>query len=422
MKKQEGIEVWVDCDLCPAPEMVGRLFMDSGVARFSYTESWLQAEHSFRIDPQLELFDGDFFNISGGGNFGVFSDTSPDRWGRTLMKRREALEARENSRPAKGLTELDYLLGVQDLTRQGAIRLRYEHDSFFLDNHPLAAPPVARIRELESIAKGISDRKFDDLDTIKQWLSVLVAPSASLGGARPKANFTETDGSLWIAKFPAKDDEFDLGLWEMLAHSLGVKAGLNLPDAKVLNFTKGHATFCVKRFDRTENSRRFYASAMTLLQRTDSEGAGYPDIAHVLQTKGSPQSILRDLRELFARLAFNVAIGNKDDHLRNHGFLLEKEGWILAPAFDVNPNIERQDHVLLLDGQSGTVGLKEVLLSCDYYSLDHDEAVEIIERVVDVVSGWRSVASNLGIRKSEIALLEAAFSESQVPFRSHGPK
>ena len=264
------------------------------------------------------------------------------------MQRREALAARDEERRPRTLHAWDYLLGVQDATRQGALRFRAPGSEPFLAAEALAAPPVTRLGELESVARELTGRHIDDLAQLRRWLAVLVAPGASLGGARPKANFMERDGTLWIGKFPAHGDHRDTGAWEYLAHRLGSRAGIDVPDARLVKFSDFH-TFCVRRFDRAGGKRRFYASAMTMLGRERSEGTSYLELAQFLRLRGDPTHIDADLEQLFRRVAFNVLVGNRDDHLRNHGFLLTKNGWRLAPAFDVNPNADKAEHVLDLD-------------------------------------------------------------------------
>src|SRR5690606_15577718 len=212
------------------------------------------------------------------------------------------------------------LSGVQDLTRQGALRFRRPGTEAFLGDEKMAAPPVTTLRELAAVAYQLSNRRIDDLDALRRWLTVLVAPGASLGGARPKANFTEADGSLWVAKFPARDDDRDVGAWEYVVHQLSKKAGIDVPPAKLIKLNNDFHTFCVQRFDRAQGARLFYASAMTLLRKTQSEDTSYLELAQFIRAQGDAEHANTDLEQLFRRVAFNIAVGNRDDHLRNHGF------------------------------------------------------------------------------------------------------
>lgn len=405
----EHLEVWLDSDLGPAT-MVGTLSNDRGQVRFQYARAWLQDASPFALDPDLSLDESPFFPKPDQGNFGVFLDSSPDRWGQTLMKRREVLQAKDQKRASRPLHAWDFLIGVQDETRQGALRFRAVGTEVFLANEGNAAPPVTTLRELESVAMELTSRRIDNLNSLRRWLAVLVAPGASLGGARPKANFTDTDGTLWIGKFPARDDDRDVGAWELVAHALAVKAGVDVPPARRLRLGGDFHTFCVQRFDRVGSTRKFYASAMTLLRREQSEGTSYLDIAQLIRRRGAPECSAGDLEQLFRRVAFNVAIGNRDDHLRNHGFVLSKTGWRLAPAFDVNPNVDKAEHVLNLDDVDNRPSLRTVLATASFYGLDDEQAARIVEEVASAVDGWRNAARRARVAAADIELTSVAFS------------
>ncbi|MFA7270180.1 MAG: type II toxin-antitoxin system HipA family toxin [Sterolibacterium sp.] len=403
------LEVWLDCDLCPL-QRLGTLSHDRGQVRFRYDVRWLaQQDIAFSIDPQLMLDAGPFFPKPEAGNFGIFLDSSPDRWGQTLMRRREALRAKDDNRAAQTLYSWDFLLGVQDITRQGALRFRFKDSADFLACEALAAPPVTSLAELASIAKELTRKDINDLDNLRRWLAVLVAPGASLGGARPKANFQEKDGSFWIAKFPSHDDNRDIGAWEGVAWWLARQAGIDMPEAKVIRLGRSdYHTYCVRRFDRIDGRRRFYASAMTLLGKDTSEGTSYLELAEVLIKRGDANHLQADLEQLFRRVAFNVAIGNRDDHLRNHGFILGPRGWRLAPAFDVNPNIDKGEHVLNIDDADNRPSLRTVLSTALFYRLSSEHAERIVAEIADVVGGWESAARKAGISRADIELTASA--------------
>lgn len=403
------LDVWLDCDLGPACQ-VGTLAHDRGQIRFHYDPAWLADARAFALDPDLSLDDAPFFPRPEVGSFGVFLDSSPDRWGQTLMKRREALQARDEGRAPRTLYAWDYLLGVQDVTRQGALRFRRPGTDAFLGNEARAAPPVTTLRELERVAYQLSSRRIDDLDALRRWLAVLVAPGASLGGARPKANFTEADGSLWIGKFPARDDDRDVGGWEHVVNALARRVGIDVPDARVLRLNSPFQTFCVRRFDRFNGKRRFYASAMTMLRKSQSEGTSYLELAQFLRSQGDPAHVASDLEQLFRRVAFNVAVGNRDDHLRNHGFILGTTGWRLAPAFDLNPNLDKAEHVLNIDDADNQPNLKTALATCSFYGLSAERGRQVMAEVVAAVDGWRDVARSAGIAGADIEVTAAAFS------------
>jgi serine/threonine-protein kinase HipA len=412
----ESLEVWLDCDLCPM-QRLGTLAHDRGQVRFHYDKTWLtQQDIAFAIDPQLSLDAGPFFPKPEAGNFGIFLDSSPDRWGQTLMRRREALQAKDEQRVARTLYSWEFLLGVQDITRQGALRFRFADSETFLADEALAAPPITNLAELATIAKELTRKNIDNLDQLRRWLSVLVAPGASLGGARPKANFCDKTGALWIAKFPSSDDQRDSGAWEGVTWWLARQAGIDMPPAQLERLGQGgHHTFCVQRFDRISDvdgnpgRRRFYASAMTLLGKDVSEGTSYLELAEFLARRGDPNHIHADLEQLFRRVVFNVAVGNRDDHLRNHGFILGKRGWRLSPAFDVNPSIDKATHVLNIDDVDNRSSLDTVLATAAFYRLTPKSAKALIDAVVNVVVDWRVVARRAKIAAADIELSASAF-------------
>jgi serine/threonine-protein kinase HipA len=392
-------------------QRLGTLSHDRGQIRFRYDNTWLTQDIAFAIDPRLGLGAGSFFPKPEAGNFGIFMDSAPDRWGQTLMRRREALLAKDEGRTARALYAWDFLLGVQDATRQGALRFRFSEAEDFLANEALAAPPLTSLPELAAVAREITRQRIDDLDRLRRWLAVLVAPGASLGGARPKTNFRDAKQALWIAKFPAHDDVRDIGAWEGVAWWLARQAGIDMPEATVASLGgNGHRTYCVRRFDRHGDQRRFYASAMTLLDKHESEGSSYLELAEFLAKHGDPRHVAADLEQLFRRVAFNVAIGNRDDHLRNHGFLLGPRGWRLAPAFDVNPNADKAEHVLNIDDTDNRPALATVLASAPFYRLSPARADAIVTEVAAMASGWRAAATRAGIARADIELTASAFS------------
>ena len=406
----ELLEVWLDAGIVDTATRVGSLYNDRGQIRFEYDKAWLAHPHAFALDPALGLDAGPYFPRAEDGNFGIFLDSCPDRWGQTLMRRREALDAKDARRAPKTLHAWDFLLGVQDETRQGALRFRDPAQGVFQAAHSLAAPPVTSLRELEAIALELTAKKIDHLSALRKWLAVLVAPGASLGGARPKANYRESDGSLWIAKFPSREDDRDIGGWEWVVHQLAMKARITVPGAKCLRFNNPYHTFCVRRFDRADGRRVFYASAMTLLGASQSEGKSYLDIAEFIQKHGAGQiQISQDLEQLFRRVVFNVAVGNCDDHLRNHGFVLTRKGWTLSMAFDVNPAIDKTVQVLNLDEVDNRPSMKSVLNTASYYGLEHARAKKIIGDILRVTSTWRAAAKKAGISRADIELTAAAF-------------
>ena len=376
------------------------------VVRFSYSDAWLARAEAFPVDPSLPLFPGDQFPGGGRASYGIFRDMAPDRWGRVLMERREAIEAREDSRKPRRLQEWDFLLGVSDATRMGALRLREPAGAQrFIDHRVLGVPPAARLRELEAVVRALDEPGCEDRPEYAAWLRQLVAPGSSLGGGRPKATFSAADGTLWMAKFLGRQDRFDVGAWELLAHRLAGRAKIRVPDAHVEKLGSGHRTFAVQRFDREGERRRLYASAATLIGREDGEAASYVEIAQAIQDHGDPARIGADLAELYRRVVFNVLVGNRDDHLRNHGFLRGPGGWHLSPAFDVNPNPDKDEHALALDDTSALPSVAAVRRTRDLYRLSSAGASRIEGQVRAAFEDWRDLAATIGIPRREIERL-----------------
>ena len=405
---QDALGVWLDDPAFGPLSHIGtlsRVGLDS--VRFSYESSWLKHSACFQLDPTLSLTTGDYFPTD--ANFGVFLDSCPDRWGRLLMKRRETVEAKKQGRRSRELYEWDFLRGVQDITRMGALRFSRLDDTdepSFLSNEALSAPPITQLSVLQDVALQLSRKKLDDLALLEQWLKVLVAPGSSLGGARPKANIAGNDGSLWIAKFPAADDDTDVGLHEKLAHDWARQCGIEVPDSQVKKIGQDYHTFLVQRFDRVSGRRKFFVSAMTSLGKTEKSEASYIDLADFIATNGSPAYIKQDLRQLFRRVVFNVVIANRDDHLRNHGFFRTPEGWRLAPAYDMNPASPKDSHVLSLNKDDPSPDLKNVIDSAGYYRLQALDAHTIATTTINKLQHWKQDAENLGLSAEECARLE----------------
>jgi serine/threonine-protein kinase HipA len=269
---------------------------------------------------------------------------------------------------------------------------------------------VTSLRALEAASLSLETPDAEEQPGFVRWLTALLAPGSSLGGTRPKANFTDSDGARWIAKFPSREDRRDIGAWEMVVHRLAHDAGLDVPEARLIKLGGGHRTFACRRFDRLPNGRRrFFVSAMTLLDRRDGEPASYLELAEFLRTRGSPVRLREDLRELWTRVVFNLLVSNRDDHLRNHGFILEAEGWRLAPAYDLNANVERAHHQLAIDTGDFTPDLDLARSTAEFYGLSDAQAEAILRRVRKAVGGWTAVARTHRLPRSEIALMAQAF-------------
>lgn len=411
------IEVWADWYFMPEPQRIGVLTASitrgKEVFSFEYDQKWIQGEFKFQIDPKLQLLSGKFYAPDELESFGVFLDSSPDRWGRTLMLRREALLAKEEERAVKTLMASDYLLGVYDQTRMGGVRFRI--DGPFLDDHKNnPTPPWTSIRELEQASLFLQNAGSEDDPEFSAQLKILFAPGSPLGGARPKASVLDPQGHLWIAKFPSLDDLKDVGAWEAVVSELAKKCGLNVSEVKAQKFANKHHTFLTKRFDRAANGKRIhFASAMTLLEHKDGNnyqsGASYLELVDFIISKGAPSKVSRDLEELWRRIVFSIAVSNSDDHLRNHGFLLSKEGWELSPAYDINPNEQADGLSLNVSYESNALDYNLVKSVAQDFRLTSKKADEILIKVRSEVSLWKSIASKYGIGRSEQERMEKAF-------------
>lgn len=386
-------------------ELRAELVLGKEIYSFSYDNDWLRERSSQNLDPQLFLFSGAQYSSDENQNFGVFLDSSPDRWGRMLMKRREAALARSEKRAEMTLRESDFLLGVFDGHRLGALRFKENPEGPFLNNNEeYATPPWTSLKELEQISLRLEEEDAIDDPDYTKWLTMLVNPGSSLGGARPKASVLDKANTLWIAKFPGKSDTKDIGGWEMVANELARSAGINVAQSMVRNFSGSHQTYLTKRFDRTDTGERIhFASAMTMLGHKDSdsyrEGASYLEIADFLASRGA--SIESDLQELWTRIAFNIMISNTDDHLRNHGFLMVDKGWILSPAFDINPDESGTGLSLNISLNDNALDLDLALEVIEFFRMDRDSGVKIIERLKESISRWRRVADRYKLPRSE---------------------
>jgi len=376
---------------------------------FEYNKNWIKSKNQMLLDPDIQFYSGPQYP-NNKENFGVFFDSMPDTWGRTLMKRRAAQEAATIDEKAKTLYEIDYLLGVYDESRMGALRFKTDLNGPFLDNNnQTPTPPWSSIRELQDAAHNFeNDTKSDEA---RQWLAILMAPGSSLGGARPKANIIDNDKNLWIAKFPAKNDTTDKATWEFLAYQLALKAGINMSECKIQKVTGNYHTFFTKRFDRENGERIHFASAMTMTGNNEvnikDHQASYLELAEFIQNHGS--NVESNLEQLWRRIVFNIAISNTDDHLRNHGFIIKKEGWELSPAYDLNPSIDKDGLALNIDMDNNALDYDLAKSVGMYFRLDENQMNTILSQVLEAVAQWKEIATKIGISNKEIELMEKAF-------------
>lgn len=386
-------------------ELRAELVRGKEIFSFTYDNEWLKTNTAQNLDPHLFFSSGAQYATEDKTNFGVFLDSSPDRWGRILMKRREAALARSENRPENTLMESDYLLGVFDGHRMGALRFKDDPEGQFLNNNEdFAAPPLTSLRELEQISLRLEDEDFIDDPEYMKWLTMLVNPGSSLGGARPKASVLDDSKKLWIAKFPGRSDTRDIGGWEMVANELARSAGINVAHSIVKSLSGRHHTFLTKRFDRSDTGERIhFASAMTMLGHKDGDsyrdGASYLEIVDFLSSQGA--SVDSDLQELWTRIVFNIMIANTDDHLRNHGFLMTNKGWILSPAYDLNPDENGTGLSLNISLTDNSLDPELALEVIEFFRMDRDIGLRIIERLKESVSSWRRVADRYKLPRSE---------------------
>lgn len=397
------------------PILMGSLYVNvikgGETYSFEYDKDWLKKTGlALTLDPEIMPYSGRQYptrkNI-----FGLFADASPDRWGRVLMNKRERILAEKEGRKPSKLYDSDYLLGVYDETRMGGIRFKANPEGPFLsDDKETAAPPWATLRTLEEASRNFEN---DETGLTERWLNQLIKPGSSLGGARPKATVVDTKDQLWIAKFPSKNDENDTGAWEMVAHDLAALCGLNVPEAKLEKFSPLGSTFLIKRFDRLGSKRVHFASAMTLLGKTDgasaADGSSYLDIAAFIKSYGAQPKM--DLIELWRRIVFNMAVTNTDDHLRNHAFVLTDKGWILSPVYDVNPVPYGDELSLNVDEEDNSISIDLAVQTAVRFGISKSDAEAEAEDILKIVrDNWEKTAAEYGLTRRQVEEMRPAFS------------
>lgn len=403
--------VYADFDFLPKEELIGILDYDrirgNEVYSFRFTRQWIE-QHS-DINLCADLMNSVSYQYANGTIFGCFSDALPDRWGRNLIDYRERLDASKLGKPLGKFTSFDYLILLDDFTRVGALRFRKDPDGPFIDNSEKnQVPPIAFIRELVDASQNIESAVSRGDMPNDKWLRHLLKPGSSLGGARPKSNVVDEHGILYIAKFPSKNDNYDVGAWEHLCHKLATKAGIITAQTRIIEAGNRYHTLLSRRFDRTNDGKRIhFASSLSMLGFCDGDGAkngkGYLDIVDFI-IHGC-RNAKENLLELYRRIAFNICIGNCDDHFRNHGFILTPNGWTLSPAYDLNPSLDNE-HALLISDNSNDSDLN-LLLNChEDYFIEHDKAAVIINDVKKALVGWEKTAYALRIPHNEISIFK----------------
>lgn len=400
----ERLLVYADFNWLNKPELVGELCYEklrgSDSYAFKFDENWLSIHAGIKLSEDINNYPGMQYTQPGNDIFGCFSDALPDRWGRTLLKRREQIQASEEKRAVRSLSSFDYLMGIDDFSRMGGFRFKREFEGDYINVSPsLKIPPLTEIRELIHASQEVEKSEENDILPEKKWITQLIQPGTSLGGARPKAGVLDEMGNLCIAKFPSKKDDYDTGIWEHFSHLLAQKAGIQVAQTRVLDGLGKYHTLLSRRFDRTDDAKRIhFASSMSLLGLKDGDNAqsgfGYLDIVDFI-IQGCCD-VEKNLHELYRRVAFNICIGNSDDHFRNHGFLLTPKGWTLSPAYDMNPTLNEYQS-LLINESSNKADIRVLLDSCENYMINKEEAEIIIHDVQAAVSKWENLAIQLQI-------------------------
>ena len=404
----ERLQVYADFDWLNAPVLVGTLSheMLRGTPSygFSFDTEWLRSYRSTLISGDLMNFSGDQYKS--GEIFGCFGDAMPDRWGKRLIDKRERIKAEQEKRIPRTFTDYDYLIQLDDFSRMGAFRFKYDDVFVGASENEMRVPPLTSLREFVFMAHEYERNEQSGKPMREEWLDNLFRQGSSLGGARPKANVMDENGHLCIAKIPSVSDDYDVALWEHFAHVMAKKVGINAAETRLLKLdgVKYH-TLLSRRFDRTDNAcRRHFASALTLANLKDgdnaSTGHGYLDIVDIIIGPTGVADAGTMLKELYRRVAFNICIGNHDDHFRNHGFLLGKKGWQLSPAYDLNPTNMTTQSLLISSGNNES-SLDVLLDACEEYMIDKKEAETIIREVKQGFRNWRIVANQCQIPKSE---------------------
>ena len=407
--------VYADFDWLDEAELMGELTCDTVRGNetygFSFAREWLAQHGDVFFGEDLRNYPGVQYTSPEKDIFSCFSDALPDRWGRTLLNRREQIVASEEKRPVRRLNSFDYLVGIDDESRMGGFRFSEIPGGKYINcDASLRVPPLANVIELMQAAHEIEASEELHVLPSKRWLMQLLRPGTSLGGARPKATVKDDDGNLAVAKFPSRKDDYDVALWEHFCHVMGRKAGINVADTHVVSGGQ-YNILLSKRFDRTGAGRRkHFASALTLLGLNDgdnaSTGCGYTDIVDFIVRCGC--DVKNNLEELYRRVAFNIMVGNSDDHFRNHGFILTQKGWELSPAYDINPTLY-EEHSLLINRETNKSDLDILLKSAGEYMLSADVAARIIAEVKTSMKTWRGEAAKLKLSRRDADMFAPRF-------------
>ena len=377
---------------------------------FGYDDAWLEDPDRFSLEPALALGRGHFAPPAGLATFGSIGDSAPDTWGRRLMQRAERRLAEREDRAVRTLMESDYLLGVADETRPGALRFRRVRENTFQAPTCTGVPALIELGRLLRITERILRDEETEAD-----LQLIFAPGSALGGARPKASVIDQHGDLSIAKFPKETDDYCMETWEVIALRLAGQAGIATPTHDLIDVA-GKRVLLSRRFDRQGAIRVPFLSAMAMMGARDGERGSYPELVDILAAHGAQGKT--DAHALYRRVVFNVLISNVDDHLRNHGFLwLGKTGWSLSPAYDLNPvptDLKARVLTTNIDLDEGTCSLDLLEAASGFFALTLAQARAIIKEVASVTGTWRDIAKAAGARAAEIDRMASAFEHDEL--------
>ena len=392
---------------------VGKLWIHSErgseSASFEYAPTWIAQKNSFAIDPALPLTKGQFHTKPAQKLFSCMTDCSPDRWGRTLMDRDQTRRAREQNETPRTLLESDYLLRVNDAARQGALRFTEHGKTTFLASPGTGIPDMVFLEKMLQASIRTASKTESDED-----LRILFEPGGSLGGARPKASVLDAKNTLYIAKFPKDQDEWDIPLWEWIAFQLASKAGIKTPATKIERIGQRNVLL-LERFDRDGGKRVPFVSAMTMLGASDGEHRSYLEIAEILRAEGA--SPKEDLTRLWQHMVFNILISNRDDHLRNHGFLRHDKGWVLSPVYDLEAapaGYQAATHHTYINLYDGSPVMELAFEVAEEFGLNTVQATTLAKKTGDAVSKWENIARQVGATKRDIELMRSAFEHDEL--------
>jgi serine/threonine-protein kinase HipA len=408
MSEREPVEVTVE--IAGQELVAGTLWVHERggqTASFRYSDSYLTSPDAYALDPVLPKAAGVFHTLPGSAMFSAFADSAPDRWGENLMRREERERARAATTTPRTLSKADFLLGVRDDTRQGAIRFRQPQAGSYYSAHRNAVPRLIEVARLLRASERLEAEGTFDSD-----IADLIDAGSSLGGARPKAAITDASGRLAIAKFPRSgSDEWDAPAWEEVQLRLARQAGMSVAESELLPIAGRHVLL-VDRFDRQRGYRIGFTSALTMLEANDGEQRSYPEIGEVIE-RYSPNADA-DLRELYRRIIFSVLTANTDDHLRNHAFLREHKGWALSPAYDLNPNPDNPSRLsTAIDIDDNRASIETAISVSGYFRLPLAEACTIISDVERATADWQRIASDLGLPRAQVSRMADAYETDQ---------